>query len=150
MGIFDCRGGADNSENIQISLPLRTLLLLLVFFCLVVEAQEAQVPKTMPAQSKSEALRAFVAKKKFNPEKLYPGAPTEQFRIVFESLVNSLATDLLPISDKPNPKAKLMEAFKAAYPAFENADTEERERAVGYVEELMDILGVESSDGLLN
>lgn len=129
---------------------MRALLLLLVFTCLVAKAQDTQVPKMMPAQSKSEALKAFVAKKKFLPEKLYPGAPTEKVRSRFESLINSLAINLLPIADKPDPKAKLMEAFKAAYPAFEYADTEERERGVGYFEELMDILGVESSDGLLN
>jgi hypothetical protein len=129
---------------------MRVLLLLLVFSCLAAGAHETRVPKTMPAQSRAQALKEFLAKKKFLPERLYPGAPTEQVRSRFENLVNTLATNLLPIADSQDPKAKLMEAFKAAYPAFEYADTEERERAIGYFEELMDILGVESSDGLLN
>jgi hypothetical protein len=129
---------------------MRVALLLLFFFCQVAMSQDAQVPITMPIQTKTEALKAFVTKKKFLPENHYPGAPNELVRSRFEGLINSLANNLVPFADKPDPKAKLMEAFEEAYPAFEHADTEERERAVGYLEELMGILGVESSDGLLN
>jgi hypothetical protein len=113
-------------------------------------AAEALAPDNMPSQPQSQALRAFMAKKKFLPEKLYPGASTDQDRERFEAIINALASELISIADKPDPKPKLLEAFKTTYPAFEYADTEERERALGYFEELMEILGVESSDGLLN
>lgn len=129
---------------------MRFLLLLLLFTLSAAWAQEPSVDKAVMTQTKSDALNTFIAKKKFLPENRYPGAPNEQVRSRFESLINSLATDLLPLASKANPKAELMEAFKTAYPAFEYADTEERERAVGYFEELMDILDVKSSDGLLN
>ena len=97
-----------------------------------------------------QAVLAFIAKKKFLAEGNYPGATNELDRSRFESLVNALATRLIPIADKPEPKAKLFNEFKSAFPAFEYADTEERERGLDYFEELMGILGVESSDGVLN
>ena len=67
-------------------------------------------------QSKSEVLSAFVAKPKFLPENFYFGAPTEQVRLHYEELINSIAIQLLPLADAPDPKPKLMQAFKAAFP----------------------------------
>ena len=43
-----------------------------------------------------------------------------------------------------------MSEFAAELERFTEPDTEERERFCGYLEEIMDIVGIESSDGLLN
>lgn len=97
-----------------------------------------------------QALLAFIAKEKFLADGSYFGALNERDRAHYTSVINTLAIRLTGIADKPEPKIQLLEEFKATYPALEDADTEERERAIGYLEELMDIFGVTSSDGLLN
>jgi hypothetical protein len=40
--------------------------------------------------------------------------------------------------------------FAKTMAEFEPVDTEDREQFLRYLEEIMDILGIESSDGLLN
>lgn len=110
----------------------------------------ANAAEPMSGQAQRKALLGFVAKKKFTAEALYPGATNEPDRLRFEAKINALARRVLPLADQPNPKAALLDAFSKAYPDFEEADTEDRERALLYFQELMEILGVESSDGLLN
>jgi hypothetical protein len=127
---------------------MRVFLLAFVLFCQL--AMAAPPSPSTPPGPQARALSAFIAKKKFLPETLYPGAMNEPERLRFEATINALAVQLQPLADRPNPKEKLMAAFKAAYPAWENEDTEERERALGYFEELMGILGVKSSNGVLN
>ena len=99
---------------------------------------------------RTKLLETFVAKKKFSAEKLYSGVRGEPERLRFEGAINDLAGRLSPLVTNPKPKKDLLNEFKAFLPLIETADTEDRERALTYLEELMDIFGVESSDGLLN
>jgi hypothetical protein len=50
---------------------------------------------------------------------------------------------------KPSKKFVLAE-FSRTMSEFEAVDTEDREQLLRYLEEIMDILGIASSDGLLN
>ncbi len=111
----------------------------------------AALPMQSHANSdRQRALDAFAAKKKFLPEPQYPGAATEPERVRLQALINALAARLQFLVNEPHPKPALMAAFEAAYQDFSLLETEDRERCLGYFEELMDIFGVESSDGLLN
>ena len=97
-----------------------------------------------------EALLAFAQNEKFVEENLYPGAPDEEIRIRLQGHVNDLAARLTSRLAEPIDKAAVLDEFKVTLAHFEEEDSEERERVCGYLEEIMDIFEIESSDGLLN
>jgi hypothetical protein len=98
------------------------------------------------------SLHALRVAAKFTPEAamLYSGAPSESVRAECEARVNELIDRLLDeLASNPRKEAAL-EAFRSALSRFDAFDSEERERVCSYLEQIMDILGIESSDGLLN
>ncbi len=98
----------------------------------------------------AQALESFIAKKKFEPEGRYPGTVDEAVRNQLEGQINALAERLLKNASSAPLKERVLGEFKAALPAFEIADSEERAHTLDYLVEIMDIYGIESSDGLLN
>jgi Domain of unknown function (DUF4844) len=59
--------------------------------------------------------------------------------------------DRLLVGLPQNPtKSYVLGEFKLTLTEFELADSEEQDRACMYIENIMDILGIESSDGLLS
>ena len=96
------------------------------------------------------ALRAFIGKRKFLAEPLYPGATNEATREKCQAVIDALAERLIPLADAPVDQRLFAKALTQTMLDFGPADSEERERAASYVEEVMDILEVESSGGLLN
>jgi hypothetical protein len=97
-----------------------------------------------------QRLSELRCKSKFNKENLYPGAPTEKVRMSAEQAVNAMI-DRLVIGLRKSPrKSYVLSEFLEMLKAFEYDDTEEREQACTYCERVMEILGIESSDGLLN
>ncbi len=95
-------------------------------------------------------LSVLRSEPKFNEENLYPGAPTEEIRLSAERAVNAMI-DRLSIGLRSSPrKSYALAEFLEMLKAFEEEDTEEREQACTYCERVMKILGIESSDGLLN
>lgn len=97
-------------------------------------------------------LKEFRHKKKFlaDDRLLYPGAGSEATRILLESKINELADRLISgIAINPR-KSFVMDQFRVTLAQCVEFDTENRERICSYMEEIMDILGIESSDGLLN
>lgn len=107
----------------------------------------------MPALSPEQRLQAlaqFIAKKKFVQERFYPGATNEADRIHYEAGVNELASRLAKLPPSEQTKSAVLSLFKPTMADFDAADSEERDRFLEYLEELMDIFGIESSDGLLN
>lgn len=100
-----------------------------------------------------QALQAFIAQPKFGDDgALYTGVLDPAERQRFSDAMNALAEALVALAPEPEPKAALLSAFEKhwAEHGFEWADTEDRERALGYYEALMDVFGVSSSDGLLS
>ena len=98
------------------------------------------------------SLNALRVAPKFTPDaaRLYSGAPSESVRAECEARLNQLIDLLLgELPSNPRKEAALA-AFRSALSQFETADSEERERVCSYLEQIMDILGIESSDGLLN
>ena len=96
------------------------------------------------------ALRAFIGKRKFLAEPLYPGATNEATREKCQAVIDALAERLIPLADAPVDQRTFAKELTQTMLDFGSADSEERERAASYVEEVMDILEIESSGGLLN
>ena len=95
-------------------------------------------------------LAALRSESKFNEENLYPGAPTEEIRFRAEQAVNSMLDRLrVGLTQSPR-KSYVLSEFLKMLKAFEDEDTEEREQACTYCELVMEIVGIESSDGALN
>jgi Domain of unknown function (DUF4844) len=97
-----------------------------------------------------DRLAALRSEPKFQGEGLYPGAPTEEIRKSAEFAINRMLDQLksgLPSSPR---KSYVLSEFFEMLEAFEGHDTDERERACTYCERVMDLLGIESSDGVLN
>jgi hypothetical protein len=101
-------------------------------------------------ESERVQLVALRATKKFTSDFFYTGAPTEALRVDAESKVNALLDRLLASLTPDSRKSFVLAEFKAALISFKQTDTEERERFCSYLEQIMDITGIESSDGLLN
>jgi hypothetical protein len=95
-------------------------------------------------------LSALRSESKFNEEHLYPGAPNEEIRANSERAVNAMLDRLRDGLAQSPRKSYALSEFLEMLKAFEHEDTEERERACTYCERVMDILGIESSDGQLN
>jgi hypothetical protein len=97
-----------------------------------------------------QRLSVLLYDPKFKEEDLYPGAPTEEIRLRVEHAVNGML-DRLSVGLQESPrKSYVLAEFLEMLQCFEEDDTEEREQACTYCERVMTILGIESSDGLLN
>jgi hypothetical protein len=97
-----------------------------------------------------DRLAALRSAPKFQEELLYPGAPTEEIRKSAEFAINKMLDRLnsgLPGSPR---KSYVLSEFLEMLEAFDGQGTEEREKACAYCERVMDLLGIESSDGVLN
>jgi hypothetical protein len=92
------------------------------------------------------ALRRFKARDKVA---LLPGVDTTDERARLSSRLNAVADILLQAVEANPTKRWVMSIFQAALIPLQEEDTEAREHFGMELEDLMDILGIESSDGLL-
>ncbi|WP_421824980.1 DUF4844 domain-containing protein [Flagellimonas oceanensis] len=106
-------------------------------------------------ENATEKFTEFISKKKFVQEGYYPGIADEKMRPIFTEKINDVASDFKSVSESENPTdEKYQEKIKIGLSKFADVymelDTEDRERVCTYFEELMDIVGLESSNGQLN
>jgi hypothetical protein len=93
-----------------------------------------------------QSLKTLV---KFAPEGLYQ-APTDSIQQASAAHIDALLDRLL-VGLAQNPtKFYVLGEFKSTLKEFDLADSEEQDRALVYLENILDVLGIESSDGLLN
>jgi hypothetical protein len=84
------------------------------------------------------------------PGTIYNGLRPEVARQKAEAQLNDLLDRLcMGLADSPSKQFVLSE-FAKTLTEFEPTDTEDRECVLRYLERIMDILQIESSDGLLN
>jgi hypothetical protein len=84
------------------------------------------------------------------PGTIYNGMRPERSRLMAEAQLNRLIDRLRDgLPSNPSKKFALAE-FAKTMAEFEATDTEDREQLLRYLEEIMDLLGIASSDGLLN
>ncbi|WKW46166.1 DUF4844 domain-containing protein [Myroides sp. JBRI-B21084] len=130
-----------------------SIFLVLLFFMFTACGQK-QIKTPNKAMEKFEK---FKAKEKFVEDMkiLYPGIGDEKLKPILTEKINLAAEDFEKIAqngnatdeDYQNAIGKGLDRFKSIYLEI---DTEDRERVCAYFEELMDIVGLESSDGQLN
>ncbi|WGH76266.1 DUF4844 domain-containing protein [Tenacibaculum tangerinum] len=109
-------------------------------------------------ENANEQFTEFIAKKKFVAQpypNYYPGISDEKMRPIFTEKINEIASDFKNVVESENPTDKDyqkqiaigLSRFKENYLEL---DTEDREMVCAYIEQLMNIVGLESSNGQLN
>jgi len=115
------------------------------------------VPKELKAPTDMNRFEKFILKEKFVTDNniFYPGLANQEMKGILTEKINQAANDfkIVAISNNPTDE-KYQEQIKIGLNRFSdlyvNLDTEDRERICLYFEELMDIVGLQSSAGLLN
>lgn len=102
------------------------------------------------AEDRRQALDRFIAKKKFVKEPFYLVELKEADRLKYEAWVNQLARSLRKLPPSRQTKPVVLGMFKPVMKKFDTAEGEDQDRFLGYLDELMEIFGIESSDGLLS
>jgi hypothetical protein len=123
--------------------------LLIIFLASCSNGTQMELENTKETVAKLTALKA---KEKFigGESIFYSGAPSEEIRLIAQTSTNKLIQRLIDTPDKELNKSYIMSLFVESATPLQNMDSEELERGLEYMEEVMDIYGIESSDGLLN
>lgn len=131
-------------------LSRRTLLLSALLSAASLNVWANPAGQGMTRDDRRQALDRFIAKKKFVREPIYLVDLDEADRLKYEAWVNQLARSLRKLAPSRQTKLVVLEKFKPVLKKFEDTEEEDQDRFLGYLEELMDIFGIESSDGLLS
>ncbi|KUJ61850.1 hypothetical protein AR687_09805 [Flavobacteriaceae bacterium CRH] len=129
-------------------------LFLILILYLFASCGQGQIETPPEAMNKFEAFKSkekFIADDTF----FYPGIGDEKLKPILTEKINLAAEDFEKAAKSKNATAqdyqnvikKGLQRFSSIYIEI---DTEDRERICSYFEELMDIVGLESSDGQLN
>ena len=102
-----------------------------------------------------EMFTEFISKEKFNKDEvlLYPGLKDNSLKYSLTNEINRIAeTFKLIQTSKKNAEKFYQIAIEIGIKSISNygLDTEDRTRVANYIEELMDIVELESSNGILN
>ena len=99
-----------------------------------------------------EALRELTSQKKFVEDLalFYPGAPDELTRVAAEKAINSALFKLIESPSDNLTEKEFWLTLKIVAKQLANMDSEEMERGISYMEVIMDIYKIESSDGRLS
>ncbi|MGV0977993.1 DUF4844 domain-containing protein [Empedobacter falsenii] len=129
-----------------ISILYFVLFNLSIFSC----AQEKTINK-----DSQKMFTEFTQKDKFNKDEplFYPGLEDKNIQSNLTKEINKLAKTFESIQSSKNPSSDFyLKAIESSLKTIEkyDLDTENRTRVANYIEELMDIIELESSNGLLN
>ncbi len=131
-----------------------TKILLSLTILLFASCGQGQIKTPTDAMDKFERLKK---KEKFVEDLkiFYPGVGDEKLKPILTSKINLAIEDFKKVAQSNNPTDEdYQNAIKKGLERFSeiylDIDTENRERICTYFEELMDIVGLESSNGLLN
>lgn len=83
------------------------------------------------------------------PGSIYNGMRPETVRLQAEEQINRLVDRLLDELPANPSKKFVMKQFAEALAQFDAIDTEDREQLLRYLKEIMDLLGMTDSDGML-
>ena len=129
-------------------------ILILIPLLLFTSCGQGQIKTPENAMTKFEE---FKNKEKFlqDDELFYPGVGDPKLKPILTEKINLSANDFKELADKGIATDKeYQDAIKKGLYRFSDIyldlDTENRERIFSYYEELMDIVGLESSGGHLN
>ena len=107
-----------------------------------------------PNENSDILIQNFIQKEKFISDSsiYYPGIMSPELKPTYTSKINKIAQEFLHVVQNQEPKkSQYIDAIKKGLTSFENEplDTEDKERVCLYIEELMDIVNLKSSEGLL-
>jgi Domain of unknown function (DUF4844) len=132
---------------------IHIVFLLLIF----VSCGQNEKPMKTP-ENAVEKFEEFIAKKKFEAQpypNYYPGLADEKMQTILTERINQIALDFKEVALSNNPTdKKYHEKMSIGLARFSEiyleTDSEDLDRICSYVEEIMDIIALESSNGLLN
>ena len=126
------------------------ILTILTFVCC--GQKQMKTPK-----NSMNKFEQFIAKEKFIEDEsiFYPGIGDPKLKPILTEKINNVAENFESVSRSNNPtENSYQEEIEKGLASFTDVylvlDTEDRERVCHYFEEIMDIVGLESSDGKLN
>ena len=93
-------------------------------------------------------LQAFLREPKFRGSDFYP-EPEADVRDRAEGLLNELVQRLLDLGPGMHAKSQILQELKATLHAFDRFDSEEQDQLMTHLDRPLDILGIESTDGLI-
>jgi hypothetical protein len=125
------------------------LFVLFLVACATGEPVSSRLSVNTETISKLQALRD---ESKFHEDMAlaYPGAFDEATRVSLQARLNALLDRLIAGLPSSPTEEYVLREFQSALPLFEPENSEDRDRFLAYLEEVMTIVGIESSDGLLN
>lgn len=93
-------------------------------------------------------LTACLAEPKFRGDACYP-EPDESVRDRAEALLNAFIERLIACGPRVTSKAQILAELKFTLVAFDDFDSEEQDKLMLHLDPLFDLLGIESTDGLI-
>ncbi|MDO7849422.1 DUF4844 domain-containing protein [Hymenobacter sp. M29] len=114
-------------------------------------SSQTQHPMHVPATAVSQ-LQAFKTQAKFDADSMYTGAWPAEIRPVLNAVLNQSADAFIRITAAQPTQEQYLQALAAGLAQIDadELDTEDRERVATKYQELMDIVGLPSSEGQLN
>lgn len=105
----------------------------------------------VPPADATRRLDEVLAAPKFGSDGiLYTGVSDPVARRAAEAVVNAVIAQVRDLIGGQTDSAAVLLVFQAGLQHLALSDTEDRERAASHFEEIMDCIGLESSQGLLN
>lgn len=134
--------------------PLKPLTTIIFFLTLLFITTNVQAQIKTPKNAIDQFVR-FKKKEKFLAEQSYSGIADSTMKSILTENVNKAANDFLTLAKTDRATERdYQEKIRVALDRFASIyikiDSEDRERICSYFEELMDIVGLESSGGALN
>jgi len=133
---------------------MRKVIAILVLFVSLISCGQGKINTPKNALNK---FQEFEKKEKFIEDEkyFYPGIGNPKLLLSLTDRINKACEDFKAVfqTESPTDKAyqdKIKIGLERFSDLYLELDTEDRERICHYFEELMDIVGLESSDGLLN
>jgi len=106
----------------------------------------------IPYDQAIERLQQLRAARKFDPNPLtfYPGLPDERLREPLTNLVNESIDTFIAVAQNKGKETDYLHAIQECLEQFDDdIDSEEKDRICDYFEDMMDAVGLESSEGIL-
>lgn len=99
-----------------------------------------------------ERLRSLQSEHKFGPDTaaFYPGAASEAQRAVAQASVDATIQTLIAELPARSQRSTVLRAMKVTLADVDTTESEERDQILLYLDKVMAICGVESSDQLFN
>jgi len=127
-------------------------LRILLVFLLIQGCNDVQSKTLSNGDDVKKHLLELKSKKKFVEDLalFYPGAPDELIRVQAEKTINVALIKLIESPSDNLTEKEFWLILEIAAKQLDNMDTEEMDRGLTYMEDIMDIYKIESSGGRLN